>query len=125
MLKKYVDLVLGKIKKPIGFDKIVEKINNLLLKEDELFNGLTVEDKKDIENILNEGVLKYNYIKTQNDNYISIFKTSFRKGRFHGNRNGDGNVLVVTSYTNGRGTNIVNKNNYSISTVHKLIPPLY
>ena len=78
MLKKYVDLVLGKIKKPIGFDKIVEKINNLLLKEDELFNGLTVEDKKDIENILNEGVLKYNYIKTQNDNYISIFKTSFR-----------------------------------------------
>ncbi len=115
MLKKYVDLVLGKIKKPIGFDKIVEKINNLLLKEDELFNGLTVEDKKDIENILNEGVLKYNYIKTQNDNYISIFKTSFRKGRFHGNRNGDGNVLVVTSYTNGRGTNIVNKNNYSIS----------
>ena len=52
MLKKYVDLVLGKTKKPIGFDKIVEKINNLLLKEDELFNGLTVEDKKDIENIL-------------------------------------------------------------------------
>ena len=27
MLKKYVDLVLGKTKKPIGFDKIVEKIN--------------------------------------------------------------------------------------------------
>lgn len=113
-MKKYVDLILKKTKKPIGLEKIIERINKALAKEDASFRELSLEDIEEIKKAIDQGVKNYEYIKTPNNNYISIMKTSFRKGCFHGNRNGDGSVLVV-SEKNNNGNIVINKENYNIT----------
>ncbi len=98
MLKKYVDKVLNSTKKPLDFERIISKINNLICKENLSNIELSLDQIDEITTIINNGVKDFKYIKTINDKYISILKTSFRKGCFYGNRNGDGKVLVLTEY---------------------------
>ncbi len=114
MLKEYVDLVLKKTKKPIDKEKVYQKVEKLIAKDNSELIELTSKEKTEIDMIIEDGIKKFEYIKTPNDNYISILKTSFRKGRFHGNKRGDGNVLVTTDYVTKEGAHIVNNDYYSV-----------
>ena len=109
-----MDLVLRKEKKPIDIDRLYFKIENLMRKNDVNFVGLSKDQKAEINSILSDGVAEYSYIKTPNDRYISIFKTSFRKGRFFGNRNGSGIVTSIISYIDREGEHVVKEQKYSI-----------
>ena len=113
-MKQYVDLVFKKEKKPIDINKVYTKVENLMKKNDEEFDGLSKEQKLEIDSILDKGVASYQYIKTPNDRYISINKTSFRKGRFHGNRNGAGFVTSTISYVDKEGNHIVKEQKISV-----------
>lgn len=114
MLKDYVDLVLKKIKKPIDIEKVYQKVERIIKKDNPEYMGLTLADKKEIDGIISDGVSKFKYIKTPADNYISILKTSFRKGRFHGNKRGDGNVFVTTEYVTKEGNHVINNEYFSV-----------
>ncbi len=114
MLKEYVDLVMKKSKKAIDKDKIHQKVETLILKDNPEYLGLSSSDKNEIDKIIDDGVKKLEYIVTPKENYISILKTSFRRGRFHGNKRGDGNVLVTTDYVTKDGNHIVNNEYYSV-----------
>jgi ribonuclease R len=113
-LKKYIDLVLKKEKKPANIEKILAKIENLLKMEDNSFEKLSTEQIKEIEDILTVGVDNYDYILTPKGNYALISKTSFRKGKFSCNKNGDGFVNVTVSYTDKEGKNVVKVEKYGI-----------
>lgn len=113
-LKKYVDLVLLKTKKAIDNLKIYEKVTQLILKENPDFSGLSLDDKNEIKKIIDMGCSNVEYYKTPNDKYISIKKTSFLKGSFYGNRNGDGHVTVTSSYEDRDGKQHVNYTSYEI-----------
>ena len=113
-MKEYVDLVFRKEKKPIDIDRIYLKIENLIRSEDSSFESLSKEQKDEINSIIQQGVQNYKYIKTPNNRYISILKTSFRKGRFHGNRGGSGIVTSVISYNDRDGNHIVKEQKISI-----------
>jgi len=112
-MEELVEKVLRKAKKAISLEAICTKVENLKKKEDENY-ALSDEDKSLIEDIVNNGVSEYRYIKTTSDNYASINKTSFKVGRFYGNRNGAGTVIVSNMYTNRYGKNIVNEERYII-----------
>ena len=59
-------------------DKVYEKVERKL-GEDYVLSNV---EKEKIKSIVLDGVNDYKYIKTPSDNYISIKKTSFKKGRF-------------------------------------------
>lgn len=96
MLKEYVDYILKKTNKPIDFFTIIDKVNRLMVKDDPTFSGLSSDEKMIVKNIINEGVKTSEYIQKNSERYISILKTSFRKGKFQGKRNGEGKVFVST-----------------------------
>ena len=104
-MKDYVDLVLRKTKKAISIDRIFEKVEELISDGDNY--QLSNSQKEEIMDVLDKGIASFEYIKTPNDKYIPIFKTSFKKGRFYGNRNGEGNVISIKSYTDKEGRHIV------------------
>lgn len=82
MEEKIIDL-LKRAKRPLSLDKIMEKI------------GIeSLEEKEEILMILDKKLEEYSIIKTAKDNYVLLEKTSFRKGRFYGDRNGEGKVVV-------------------------------
>ena len=109
-MEEIVDLVLLKTKKPISMDKVYEKVERKL-GEDYVLSNV---EKEKIESIVLDGVNDYKYIKTPSDNYISIKKTSFKKGRFIGDRTGAGKVVVTDSYTNKEGKLVVKEEKYLI-----------
>lgn len=109
-MEEIVDLVLVKTKKPISMDKVYEKVERKL-GEDYVLSNV---EKEKIESIVLDGVNDYKYIKTPSDNYISIKKTSFKKGRFIGDRTGAGKVVVTDSYTNKEGKLVVKEEKYLI-----------
>ena len=113
-MKECIDFVLRKEKKPISIDKILEKITILKKSEDESFT-ITEDIKNEILAIVDEEVKKLDYYKTPNGFYTLLSKTSFRKGRFRGNRAGEGIVTTVTSYVNREGEQVVLEDKYSIS----------
>ena len=113
-MKTYVDLILKKEKKPIDIEKLYQKIEGIIQKENLDFK-LSVDDKNEIISLLDSGVQKYEYYLTPNDKYILFSKTSFRRGRFHGNRAGEGFVTCVVSFFDKDGNQIVKEEKYSIS----------
>ena len=84
----YVDLVFKRESKAISVEKLYAKVENLIKKQKPSFTGLSDFEKGEINKVLADGVAHFNYYKTPADNYIAIYKTSFRRGRFHGNRRG-------------------------------------
>ena len=111
-MKHTVDLALKKEKKAASLEKILDRIEKIRLEEGEA--PLTREEKEEVERILEEMVSKLEVYKTPNDHYILLSKTSFRKGRFFGDRSGRGKVSVTTSYTNRDGEIVVNEEKYMI-----------
>ena len=97
-MKEYIDFVLKKEKKPVDIEKLYRKIEKLKMLVDPNY-FLTTEDMEEIDNILTKGIEKYEYYKTPNGNFTLIYKTSYRKGRFHGNKIGEGFVISNTTYT--------------------------
>jgi len=113
-LKKYVDLVLKKAKKPLSIEKVYEKVEALIKKDDDSYLGLDDSAHQEIKNILDDGVLALDFIKTTNNDYVLIGKTSFRKGYFRGNRKGDGKVLSTSSYIDRDGCQVVKTDSYEV-----------
>lgn len=102
MDKKVLE-VLKKTKKPISIERICEKLE------------ITADkDIAEVRKILDDYVKGYSVIKTPNNNYISIGKTSFRKGRYYANRNGSGKVVVITDYVDSGGKHVVKNDEYVI-----------
>ena len=112
-MKKYVDFVFRKAKKPIDIEKVYLKVEELIRKENSDYD-LSSDDKSKIDDIINKGVHNYEYIMTPTGRFVSINKTSFRKGRFHGNRNGDGFVTSTISFVDKEGHQIVKDEKFSI-----------
>ena len=113
-MKNYIDLVLKKEKKPIDIEKLYQKIESILKKENGDDYLLSSSEKEEINHILSDGLEKVKYYKTPTGKYTLLSKTSFRKGRFHGNRAGEGFVTVITSYIDKEGKSIVREEKYSI-----------
>lgn len=113
-MKKYVEYVFRKEKKPIDIEKLYLKIEALIQAEKENY-VLTNEDKSLIDSVVEAGVENYEFYRTPNDRYTLLSKTSFRKGRFFGNRAGEGFVICVTSYVNREGKQVVNEDKYTIT----------
>lgn len=114
-MKFYVDLVFKKEKKAISIEKLYEKVEKLILKQNPAFSGLSVLEKQEIDKVLADGVEHYKYYKTPSDNYIAIYKTSFRRGRFHGNKRGDGKVSVISDRQINDGDHMVSSTDYEIT----------
>lgn len=117
-MKNYLEIVLRKEKKPTSFEKIVariEKIKSEELKEDV---HLSNAEKEEVSQLLESMVHDYDVFKTPSSNYVLMSKTSFRKGRFYGDRNGGGRVFVTTSYVNREGELVVKDEKYEIYKDH-------
>ena len=113
-MKNIVLLALKKEKKPVSFDRIIfriEKMKSEALGEDVF---LSDGEKKEVLDTLNELVSQYEVYKSD-DKYISFSKTSFRFGRFYGNRDGAGRVSVDSSYVDKEGQFIIQNEKYDIS----------
>ena len=113
-MKEYIDLVLKKEKKAIDLDKLFEKVESCIQKDSSDYR-LSNSDKKEIKSIISKGIDKLEYYMTPNGNIISFFKTSFRKGRFYGNKAGEGLVVATISYVDKNGNNIVKEEKFSIT----------
>ena len=109
-MKDLVDIILKKAKKPIELSKIYEKIEEL--------NNISLSDfeKQEIVDVIENGISNYEYYKTPNDRIVLFSKTSFRKGKFYGNRGGDGFVLVTSSYYDKINNQIVKNEKYHIDS---------
>ena len=114
-MKKYVDIVFRKAKKPLDREKIYEKTAWYIAKDNPEFTELSSDQIEEIDKILSNGIDNYDYIKTPSDRYIAIYKTSFRKGKFYGNRGGEGVVSCIMSYTKKDGEQVVQEEKFSIS----------
>ena len=112
-MKKYVDLVLKKEKRAISFQQIMEKIAKILQEEN---IELTDEMKEEVQSVLDSLVSSYDVYKTPSQNYILMSKTTFRKGKFYGERSGSGKVSVTTSYVDKFGSFVVNEDKYAIGS---------
>ena len=113
-MKDYIDFILRKAKKPISYDSILERYVLLKQQNDESYL-LTEDDKNEILNILNEELSNYNYYQTRDGLYMLLGKTQYRKGKFYGNRAGEGVVICITSYINRYGEQIVSEDRFPIS----------
>ena len=113
-MKEYIDFVLKKEKKPVDIEKLYRKIEKLKMLEDPNY-FLTTEEMEEIDNILSKGIEKYEYYKTPKGNYTLLYKTSYRKGRFHGNRIGEGFVISNTSFVTKEGNRIVKEEKFDIN----------
>ena len=112
-MKEYVDIVLKNSKKPIDIEKIYEKVESVIQKDNESYT-ITIEDKRKIDKIVERGLKRIEYYQTPTGKITPIFRTSFRKGRFHGNRAGEGFVTAIMSFTDKEGKKVVREEKYSI-----------
>ena len=113
-MKEYVDLILKKEKKSIDMVKLYKKIEKIKQLEDPKY-VLSCEEMYELDSILAKGIEKYEYYKTPNGNYTLLSKTSFRKGRFHGNRVGEGFVTSKTTCITKDGKRILKEEKFDIS----------
>ena len=86
-MKEQLLTVLKKAKKGASFDTICEKLSIE-----------KTEEKVELLNIIQDLIKEYEIYLSPNNNYFLMSKTSFKKGTFFSNRNGDGKVHVITSY---------------------------
>lgn len=114
-MKHYIELVLKKEKKPASYDKIIRKIEEL--KSNELGKDVFLSDleKEEVLKLLNEGVSSLEFYRTPSNNYTLLSKTSFRKGRFYGDKAGAGRVSVVSSYVDRDGKLVVKEEKVGIT----------
>ncbi|MBR2828633.1 MAG: VacB/RNase II family 3'-5' exoribonuclease [Bacilli bacterium] len=113
-MKEILDIVLKRAKKPLDLDGIYSRVEECLKEKNSSF-FLKKEDKEEIFNLLKTGVLDYEYIKYDNLKYQLLQKSRFRKGVFHGNRNGEGYLSSISSYTNSLGEEVFEEEKISIS----------
>ena len=113
-MKDYVDIVLKKVKKPILVDIIYHNVECLISSGLGREYVLNDNDKKEIDNILSDGVENYDYIMSSTNEYIHIEKTGLRKGTFYADRNGNGIVSVISSYYNKDYEYVVLNNKYTV-----------
>lgn len=113
-MKDYVDYVLRKGKKPVELEKIYTSIEILKQLQDSNY-FLTEEEKLKINEILSTGVERFEYYKTPTGKYTPIYKTSFRKGRFHGNKIGEGFVISNTVRYDKDNKRVVKEEKFSIT----------
>ena len=113
-MENYIYLVLKKEKKPISFDKLCLKVQNLIRKEDESYI-LTDKDIDDIKKFLINGIKNYKYYETPSGNYVLMSKTSFRKGKFYADKNGNGKVKTISSYIDKNGDKQVVEEQYIVA----------
>ena len=113
-MKNYVDLVLKYSKKPIDIEKIYSKVEKVIKKEDDSYT-MSSEDKEKINKIIEKGVNDLEYYMTPTYKYVPFSKTSFRTGRFHGNKALEGFVVSSSYYIDGDGNRHVKEEKYSIT----------
>jgi len=113
-LKEYIDFVLKKEKKPVDIEKLYRKIEKIKMLEDSNYS-LSCDELNEIDNILSKGIEKYEYYRTPKGNYTLLYKTSYRKGRFHGNKIGEGFVISNTPFVTKEGKRIVKEEKFDIS----------
>ncbi len=103
-MEEVVIEVLNKSKKPISISKILEKLEIEREEEQETI-------RKTLQHLVDDCIV----LETPNNQYILMQKTSLRKGRFYGNRNGEGKVVVTTTYIDKISNNqIVKEQEYPI-----------
>ena len=95
-MKQYIDLAFQREKKPMNMEKLFTRVEKLIQKENEGYI-LSEEEKKEIEEIVSKGTEDLDYYQTPHEKYTLLRKTSFRKGRFYGQRSGNGFVICVHS----------------------------
>ena len=113
-MKSYIDKILNKEKKAISLERLISKIEDVISLEKGEDVKLSEQERKDVYNILEEGVEKYEIFKTPSDNYINMLKTSFRKGRFYADKTGAGKVSITTTYVDRDGNVVVNEDKVDI-----------
>ena len=113
-MKQYVDFALRKAKKPIDREMLYLKIAELKKIENESYIELSSDDKNKIDEIIEKGLRNYEYIETNNGKISSIMKTSFRTGRFYGNRNGEGFVITRSFFVDKEGNQLSTEDKYGI-----------
>ena len=114
-MRDYIERALLKEKKAASCDKIISRIEKIKTEEKLKEVFLTVEEKNEVINELNKLVDEYEVYKTPSNNYILMKKTTFRKGRFYGDKGGGGRVSVINSYTDREGRLNVTTDKYDIS----------
>ena len=113
-MKYYVDLALRKCKKPIEREMLYLKVAELISLEVKDYAGLSSDDKNKIDEIVEKGLNSYEYIENNSGKISSIIKTSFRVGRFYGNKNKEGFVISRNFFVNKEGQSFTTEDKYSI-----------
>ena len=113
-MKNYVDLVLKYSKKPIDIEKIYSKVEKVIKKEDDSYTMSSL-DKEKIDKIIEKGVNDLEYYMTPTYKYVPFSKTSFRTGRFHGNKALEGFVVSSSFYVDKEGNRHVKEEKFSIT----------
>lgn len=103
-MEEKLQKIIKKAKKPIALEKIYEKME-----------VSTESEKALVKDLLDRKIKDYSIIQAPNGNYISITKTSFRKGPFYSDRNGDGQVIVASTYLDKDGSRKMFEDKYVIS----------
>lgn len=111
VIDSFLNSKAGK-KKPVSIDKIYQNVEMEKMKTGS--TGLTDDDKKLIDEAINDGLNDLKYYKTPKGKIVLFNRTSFRAGRFYGTRNGDGIVKTAVSYTNRDGERIEKEEKYKI-----------
>ena len=114
-MKHYVDLALRKIKKPIEKEMLYLKIEELMNLDRDEDIKLSSDDKEKIDEIIENGLKDYEYIKNNAGKISSIMKTSFRTGQFYGNKNGEGFVISRSFFVDKEGKEVIKEEKYSIN----------
>ena len=112
-MKEAIDYILKKNKKPIDFDLLCEKVEQLKKIDDENYS-LSREDREEIQRILDAEVENYEYFVNEEGKYSLLEKTPYRKGRLQINKLGDGVVTSTYSYIDKEGKQVVCEEKFSI-----------
>ena len=112
-MKDYIDYVLRNERKPVEIEKIYKKIKELKRVVDSDYS-FSSEDIEEISNALVKGIEEYEYYRTPKGKYTLLSKTSFRKGKFHGNKNAEGVVVCNTSYFKKNGEVSIREEKFEI-----------
>ena len=112
-MKQYVDQVLKKTKKSLDIESVCAKVEELIKLDDENYK-LSRDDRMEIEEIIKTGINNHEYIETITGKISPIMKTSFRTGRFYGNRNGEGYVISRNFFVDKEGNQVLQESKYTI-----------
>lgn len=112
-MKDYIDYILKKEKKPVEIEKLYKKIEEKKQKDDYKYS-LSDSDIAEIDKILSKGIESYEYYKTPHGKFTLLASTSFRKGKFRGNRIGGGIVVSNTTYLKKDGSRVTREEKFTI-----------